>query len=467
MRTAKSSAAPLHNFCGLVHISEKLFPALGVRFIAINDNYDTAHLDSSSSLMLPFKNLMNDSYSRDTSVKIRSHLDVKRRNGEFIGSFAVYGYAKDPENKNRLVVDPEAAEVVREIFSRRISGQSCKNIADDLNALGVLSPMEYKRSRGINFKTGYQVQSKAKWSARAVLRILENEVYLGVMTQGKRTTPNYKVRTVIERPPDTWIRVEGTHEAIISQEDFQLATRLKEKDTRKAPGTSAVYPLSGLVCCGDCKSNMVRKTTLCGDKTYGYFVCAAHRSDKSVCSTHSISEAKLEKAVLEGINLHIRMVAELRGTLEAISRRPMQRVMVERMDQRLDTLRQELARKQEIRDNLYRRYASGEVSSEDFHEFKRIFTKDCEEIEQSIEAQQRQLEEMLSNTSPESPWIGYFQRFGQLDTLNRDVLVRLVERVLVYEGSRIEIVFHYQTQFDQAMAVASSFDGLDGLREAV
>ena len=133
---------------------EKLFPALGVRFIAINDNYDTAHLDATSSLMLPFKNLMNDSYCSDISIKIRSNLDVKRRNGEFIGSFAVYGYAKDPENKNRLVVDPEAAEVVQEIFARRIAGQSCKAIADELNALGVLSPMEYKRSQGINFKTG-------------------------------------------------------------------------------------------------------------------------------------------------------------------------------------------------------------------------------------------------------------------------------------------------------------------------
>ena len=446
---------------------EKLFPSLGVRFIAINDNYDTAHLDSSSSLMLPFKNLMNDSYSRDTSIKIRSHLDVKRRNGDFIGSFAVYGYAKDPKNKNRLVVDPEAAEVVREIFARRIAGQSCQGIADDLNSLGVLSPMEYKRFRGMNFKTGYQVQSKAKWSARAVLRILENEVYLGVMTQGKRTTPNYKVKTVIERPPDAWIRVEGTHEAIISQEDFQIVARLKEKDTRKAPGTSAVYPLSGLVCCGDCKSNMIRKTSLYGEKNYGYFVCAAHRADKSVCSTHSISETKLERAVLEGINLHIRMVGELRGTLEAISRRPMQRVTIERMDHHLETLRKELTRRQEVRDNLYRRYASGEVSSEDFYDFKRIFTKDCEEIEHSIEVQQRQLDEMLANTSPDSPWIGYFRQFGQIDTLNRDVLVRLVERVLVYEDSRIEIVFRYQTQFEQAMAVVSSFDDPAGLREAV
>jgi len=446
---------------------EKLFPALGVRFIAINDNYDTAHLDSSSSLMLPFKNLMNDSYCRDTSIKIRSHLDVKRRNGEFIGSFAAYGYAKDPENKNRLVVDPEAAEVVREIFARRIAGQSCQAISDDLNTLGVLSPMEYKRSQGMNFKTGYKVHSKAKWSAKAIQRILENEVYLGVMTQGKRTTPNYKVKTVVERPPEAWMRVEGTHEAIISQEDFRLAARLKDRDTRKAPGSSAVYPLSGLVCCGDCKSNMVRKTNLYGEKTYGYFVCAAHRADKAVCSTHNISEEKLERAVLEGINLQIRTVTELRKSLEAIRRRPMQRLTLERMDRRLDTLRQELVRKQEIRDSLYRRYASGEASKEDFIQFKRIFTKDCEEIEQAIEAQQCRMDEQLANTSPDSPWILYFQKFGQIDTLTRDVLIRMVERVLVYEDSRVEIVFRYQEQFEQAMAVAASLKNVPELREAV
>ena len=446
---------------------EKLFPELGVRFIAINDNYDTAHLDSSSSLMLPFRNLMNDSYCRDTSIKIRSHLDVKRRNGEFIGSFAVYGYAKDPENKNRLVVDPEAAEVVREIFARRIAGQSCKAISDDLNALGVLSPMEYKRARGINFKTGYKVHSKAKWSPLAVQRILENEVYLGVMTQGKRTTPNYKVKTVVERPPEDWMRVEGTHEAIISREDFQLAALLKGKDTRKAPGTEAVYPLAGLVCCGDCKGGMVRKTTLYGDKNYGYFVCGTHRADKAVCSTHSISEAKLERAILEGVNLHIRTVTELRKSLEAISRRPMRRITLERIDRRLDELRQELAQKQVTRDNLYRRYACGEVSKDDFNEFKRIFTGDCEEIERAIEAQQGQMDELMANTSPDSPWITYFQKFGQINALERDVLVRLVERILVYEDSRIEIVFRYQAQFEQAKAMVAAYEEDTALKEAV
>lgn len=186
-----------------------------------------------------------------------------------------------------------------------------------------------------------------------------------------------------------------------------------------------------------------------------------------MCSTHSISEAKLERAILEGVNLHIRTVTELRKSLEAISRRPMRRITLERIDRRLDELRQELAQKQVTRDNLYRRYACGEVSKDDFNEFKRIFTGDCEEIERAIEAQQGQMDELMANTSPDSPWITYFQKFGQINALERDVLVRLVERILVYEDSRIEIVFRYQAQFEQAKAMVAAYEEDTALKEAV
>lgn len=435
---------------------QKLFPALGVRFIAINDGYDTAHLDSASSFMMPVKNLFNDSYCRDTSIKIRSHLDVKRHKGDFIGSFAPYGYKKDPNNKNKLLVDAEAAEVVREIFARRIAGQSCKFIADELNSSGVLSPMEYKRALGMNYESGYRVHERAQWGAVAIRRILQNELYLGVLEQGKRTTPNYKVKTVVERPREEWMRVENSHEPIISREDFDLVSRLMEKDTRMAPGARAVYPLSGLVCCGDCMSAMVRKNSTYDRKTYAYYICAAHRSDKSVCSNHSISETKLEQAVLAGINLHIQTVVKLNQALEAISRRSMQQVHMEQMGRRIEVLRKDLMRKQEIRDSLYRRYATGEISREDFYDFKRIFTSDCDEAERAIEVQQHQIDELLINTSPNSPWIEHFRQFGYLKELTRDTLVRLVDRVLVYEGGKAEIVFRYREEFEQAMVAVGS-----------
>ena len=129
----------------------RLFPALGIRFIAITDGYDSARQDASSHMLVSFKNLMNDNYCRDASIKIRSHLDVRRRNGKFIGSFAAYGYFKDPEDKNHLLIDDEAAAVVRDIFAWKISGMSNQGIADKLNHLGILSPMEYKQANGIKY----------------------------------------------------------------------------------------------------------------------------------------------------------------------------------------------------------------------------------------------------------------------------------------------------------------------------
>ena len=135
---------------------EKIFPQLGVRFISVNDGFDTASAGSSDSIVIPFKNLINDCYSRDISIKVRSNLDVKRRQGEFISNFAVYGYAKDPKDKNHLIIDGYAAEVVRDIFKWKLEGLSPDRIADRLNQQGILSPMEYKRARGSRFKSAFK-----------------------------------------------------------------------------------------------------------------------------------------------------------------------------------------------------------------------------------------------------------------------------------------------------------------------
>lgn len=449
---------------------EKMFPAMGVRLISIVENIDTLHTDAATSFIIPVKNLINDTYCRDTSIKVRSHFDVKRRNGEFIGSWAAYGYRKDPENKNHLVVDEEAAGHVRDIFAWRIAGQSCQSIADRLNSLGVLSPMEYKRACGIKYGSGYQVHAKPLWSAVAVRRILQNAVYLGIMEQGKRTTPNYKVKTVIHRPPEEWMRVEGTHEAIISRTDYELVQRLMLTDTRCAPGENTVYPLAGLLCCGDCLSTMARRTSR-GEgknaKRYIYYACIANRDNKDVCSSHSISEAKLEAAVLAGINVHVASVMQVREALAAIARRPLQKITAERLDRRLNTLRAELAKSMEVRDSLYRRYALGELSAEDFEAFKRIFTADCEQAERAIETQQRELEQMLSCSDPDSPWITHFQQYGSFETLDRTTAVRLIDRILVYEGGRIEIVFRYQDEYLAAMKYLALHQESDSYREAV
>ena len=231
-----------------------------------------------------------------------------------------------------------------------------------------------------------------------------------------------------------------------------------------------MYPLAGLLCCGDCLSTMARRTSRGegkNSKRYIYYACIANRDNKDVCSSHNISETKLEAAVLEGINMHVKSVMEVREALAAIARRPLQKITAERLDRRLNTLRSELAKSMEVRDSLYRRYALGEIPAEDFEAFKRIFTADCEQAERAIEAQQRELEQMLECSAPDSLWIEHFRRYGNFTQLDRATAVRLIDRVLVYEGGRIEIVFHYQEQYLAAMKYLAMHREAIEYREAV
>lgn len=285
---------------------ERLFPYLGVRFIAINDYIDTASgMNPSMEMLIPFKNLMNDAYCQDISVKVRSHLDIKRKNGQYIGAFAPYGYRKSSGDKNRLIIDEKAAETVRQIFQWKINGMSGGRIAEKLNELGILTPMEYKHSNGENFCCGFRKKEKSRWEANEVNRILKNETYTGVLLQGKTYSPNYKIKKRTEKEEKDWIRCENTHEAIISKEDFKIVYELFKKDTRVAPEKETLHILSGFVKCGCCGGNMTRKTIPIYGKKYIYLVCIENKNKNGCKNNKSIPLEKLEKIVLEVIHLYI------------------------------------------------------------------------------------------------------------------------------------------------------------------
>ena len=290
---------------------ERLFPALGVRFIAVNDHYDSLEGKSQADeIVIPFKNLINDAYCRDISIKIRSHLEVKRKNGEYIGAFTPYGYQKDSDNKNKLVIDVYAAGIVKEIYRMKLSGMSQTAIANALNKQGVLSPMEYKHSLGIRIQDNFKTHEQAEWSAMSVKRILENEVYTGTLVQGKRTTPNHKVKKLMKKPETDWVRIEKNHEAIVSEREFALVQRLLGIDTRTSPNEEKVYPLSGLVVCGDCGAMMIKRDVPAGGKVYAYYICSRHAATKA-CAAHRIPMGKLEETVLELVKIHIENILSL------------------------------------------------------------------------------------------------------------------------------------------------------------
>ena len=425
---------------------EKIFPFLGVRFIAVNDNYDSlGDKKASDDLIIPFKNLINEAYCRDISVKIRSQLEIKRKNGQFLGSFAAFGYLKDEQNKNKLVVDQYAADIVRDIFKWKLEGVSPQDIADALNKLGVLSPMEYKRSLGMKFTTSFKTNAKAIWSAGTVIRILKNPIYTGVLVQGKETTPSYKVHKRITKDESEWSVIEDSHEAIISKIDFDSVQKVLKCDTRRSPGGKAVGLFSGMVFCGDCGASMVRKTVPAGEKKYVYYVCSAHKQNKS-CSPHRMRDTTLEEIVLDSLKQHISEVVDMSELLAITDTAPLRTAQAQKVQRQLDKKHEEYEKLQKLLMSLYENLTDGIIDREEYTRLKASFTTRADEAEKQMDALREQLED-IHNHGTENAWMNEFVRRQGLTSLDRAVVVALIDKILIHSNDVVEIIYRWQDEF--------------------
>lgn len=440
------------NFIETGKYIEKIFPFMGVRFISVNDDYDSERpRTSSDNLIIPVKNLMNDAYCRDISIKIRSHLDIKRKKGQCIAPFAVYGYCKDGENRNQLVVDEEAATIVREIFKRKLDGYSAQAIAEYLNEQDTLSPMEYKRFKGSKFSCPFKRNETAGWTAVAVFRILKNPVYTGTLVQGKRSTPNYKVKKLFDVPKDRWITVPDAHEPIISQETFDHVAAVLMADTRTIPGLDCVYPLSGLVFCGDCGMSMIRKNNSTAEKPYIYYVCSGNKNKEGCKSSHIIRDIALEQAVLVTLQEHIRSVLDIEDTLKRIAELPYTTREVKKADGRIQGKRQEVEKYQRYKLKLHEDYADGILSREDYIAFGKRYDTKIKDAEDAILLLTKEIENLVNGSTGEQKWIAYFKQYQNISELTRKLAVSLIDRIFVYEGKRIHIRFKFQAEYDSAL----------------
>jgi len=426
---------------------EQIFPYLGVRFIAINDHYDSLIAQNSNdNITLPFKNLINDAYARDISIKIRSQLAIKRKRGDFIGAFAVYGYTKDLDNHNKLLIDDFAAGVVQDIFKWRIDGLSNQGIANRLNELGILSPYEYKRENGMRYSNALKRNPKALWSAVAVGRILANEVYIGVLEQGKRTSKSYKIKERINKPKKQWIRVENSHEPIISHRDFTLVAELLQHDVRIAPGNEELYVFSGISRCAGCGYNMIRKAVPSGNKQYIYYVCGANKSDRT-CSPHSINEKVLEDAVLESVKAHIGNVLEFERIIQFIEAHGANQLGIKKLNKQVLVKKQELEKLEARKLRLYQDLQDGIIDREEYVRYRLEFTKLYTCASHALLRLNREIDALLNNRNDKQQWIECFKEHGNIESLSRGVLVNLVDRVFVQEKDQIEIRFRYKDLF--------------------
>lgn len=429
----------------------RVFPAYGVRFIAINDNVDTLN-DEPDDLTVSVKNIINEAYSRDISVKTRSALDIKRRSGDFVGAFTVYGYLKTGDKHKSLIVDPFAANVVRDIFRKRLDGFSAYHIAEELNKAGILSPLAYKRSEGLPYaKGGYADTEECKWSATTILRILSDEIYTGTMVQGKQTTPHFKLKERELKPSEDWVRVENTHEAIIDKADFDLVQRLKGLDTRTSPQSDKVYLFSGVLICGCCGGRMTRKINRSNGREYIYYYCPTGK--KGGCKSSSmIKESELTECVQSSLKAHINSVVSLNSLITSISRERINQGLVQEYTGYIKSNEEQLARVEKFKRNLYESLVSGALSKEEFLQYKQEYSAKTEEIKTAIQGWNDKLSEVLENRGERNRWLNHFLQFAEMEEIDRSVVSRLIQSIKISADKQIEVRFNYQDEYQKAVA---------------
>lgn len=434
----------------------QIFPAFGVRFIAVTDNVDTANEHTGDDLVVSIKSILNDNYCRDISIKTRSALQAKRQNGDYVGACPIYGYRRDPENKNHLVLDEYAAQVVRDIYRRRIDGASADRIADELNHLGVLSPLAYKISRSLPHPSGgYADHPDVKWSAVTVIRILRDETYTGTLIQGRETTHNYKLKNLVKKPPEDWAQTENAHEAIVTRQDFQLVQRLVQLDTRTAPGEDSVYLFSGLLVCGSCGARMTRKTNVYKGRKYIYYRCPTGK--KRGCDHPAmIREDVLTQCVLFLLQTHIRSVISLEELLDNISEERINQNLIEGCKAQIAENEVQLSQIISFKSSLYENFVNGILDKEEYKTLNRHYLVQAEHLREAILSLQHEIEQTLDNSNNRLKWVQQFREFETMTELDRRAVVTLIQSVRVISKTELKINFRFEDEYENALKLLST-----------
>ena len=440
----KDLARSFRNYSDQGYYLDDWFPRFNVRFISLFhqplDSYKEPQ--NMRSIAVPIQGVLNENHCAETSDKVREVFDMKRRNGEHIGSFAAYGYIKDPNDKNALVIDEEAAEVVRDIFTKFLDGMSKNAIVHYLNEHGVLSPAAYKRERlGLKYQNpSIDPAKRPLWGAVTITSILKNRMYCGDMVQGRYRVKSYKIHVQEVVPEDEWYIVENTHEAIIERDTFDKVQRLLLRDTRTAPQKKQIYLFSGFLRCADCGKAMTRSKV--GGTVYYY--CRTYKDQsKSACTKHTIKHNRLEVAVLYAIQQQVYLAVDYTKTIERINRAPLVKSQSKKLADAIEQKERELAKIARYKQAIYQDWKDGEITHSDYRHMKEDYEEQAEALNEVIEKLRAAQAELENGIDTENPFLKAFRQYGNIEKLTRDVLIELVDHIKVYEGGNISIVFRF------------------------
>lgn len=424
---------------------DEIFPSYNIRFIAINDNIDTGKdPKSASSIIVPFKNLMNDEYARDISQKVRSVLDSKKGQGKFIGSYAPYGYLRDSKDKYKFIIDKEPAKIVKKIFSMILSGKSKKEIANELNSLKVSTPRVYKLENDI---THYNINESTKlWNSKKLDEILKNKTYTGDLIQGVRKKVSHKVHKTNRVNSDEWIIIPNHHKGIVSLEDYNKVQELLYERNIRVNGNNNYDVFSGYLRCGKCGSNMIIRK----GQYHTYYYCRNYLKDKK-CSVKSIQKEKLESLVIDFINNFRNVVIEIDQKIEQIVSQKEISYDIDIIKAKIDNIDNEINKfvklRNEIKDDLKEKF----ITEAEYWEYSADYSKKISEYRK----EKINLEDRLENISFESKnnedWFNEIKKLKEVKKIDRLLIEELIEDIVIDENQNIKIIFKCEDKYFEAL----------------
>lgn len=447
----KSLARGFRNLADQQKFLDEFIPLNGARFICTGSPFIDTYTapQSATGLEVPIRGMFNEQFAASTSEEVRKVFKMKREHGEFIGSFAPYGYRKDPDNKNNLLIDEDAAEVVRSIYHWFVDeGYSKLGIAKRLNRMGEPNPEAYKKKKGLRYCNPNSGQNDGLWSGATIAGILRNEVYTGAMVQGRNRVISYKVHKQINVPENEWFVVPDRHEAVIDREMFEKAQALHERDTRAAPGKQKVCLMSGFVRCADCGKSMRRKTS----RNISYYACRSY-TDKRVCSRHSIREDRLINAVLSALQMQISLVDQLADLIEQIRNAPADHRENRRPLQALKQAENQLAQYRDAADGLYLDWKCGEISEEDYRRLKCKMTGQIQQMEANAAYLRKEVQANRDGIGAEDPYLTAFMEHKNIQSLNRGILVEMIKTIWVHKNGEITVDFNFADAYQHILNI--------------
>ena len=440
------------NYIEVGNYIEQIFPLYNTRFIAVNDNIDSFKDPKSvNNIIVPFKNLMNDEYARDISNKVRSVLMTKSLNGEWVGGTCPYGYKKNPDNIHQLIIDEEEAPVVRKIFKMALDGFGHIKIARFLNDNGILCRKEVQRRKKYKLSmNAEEVEAKYNWSTSTIGKMVTSEIYIGNLVWNRTGSVSYKDHRQIYKPKSEWVIVEGTHEGIISVEDFnKIQETIKERlSKKKRPEKLTIYKYK--IKCADCGRSMCKMEDFRDGRTSSNFYCRNYKTTSSKCSPHKIKTSELDSMVIEAILMQIKSVLNIEKTINKIKDNN-KTTNKDEYEKQILKLNNDIDKIKRLKKVAYEDWKLERISKEEFINYSNDYEKSIENLNNEIKVYENKIESSLRDIKEDEYWIEHFRRNKKIKSLSREVIEELIDCIYIHEGGNITIKFKYQDEYERAL----------------